>query len=277
MGRLNGKVAFVTGAARGQGRSHALRLAQEGADIIAIDIVSQMDSVPYPMARPEDLAETVKQVEALDRRIIASQADVRDYDALKAAVDDGVSQLGKLDIVSANAGIFSFGMMDELTDEQWDELQDVNLKGVWHTAKATIPHLRANGGGSMILTSSAAGLKAIPNIGHYVAAKHGVIGLMKTLALELAPQGIRVNTVNPTTVNTDMIQNAAAYELFAPDLPEAERTRETLSPRFESLNLLPIPWVEPVDISNAVLFLASDEARYITGVALPIDAGFLIK
>ena len=277
MGRLDGKVAFITGAARGQGRSHALRLAQEGADIIAIDIEGQITSVPYPMSTPDDMAETVRQIEALDRRIIATKADVRDFDAVKAALDDGVAQLGKLDIVSANAGIFSFGTMEELTETEWDELQDVNLKGVWHTAKAAIPHLRANGGGSMILTSSSAGVKAVPNIGHYVAAKHGVIGLMKTLALELANDMIRVNTVNPTSVDTDMIQNKATYELFAPDLPEAERTREVIGERFKAMNALPIPWVEAIDISNAVLFLASNEARYITGVVFPVDAGQLVK
>ncbi|MCU1481734.1 MAG: family mycofactocin-dependent oxidoreductase [Subtercola sp.] len=277
MGRLDGKVAFITGAARGQGRSHALRMAQEGADIIAIDIEDQMGTVPYDMATPADMQETVRLVEALDRRIIATKADVRDFDAVKAALDDGVAQLGKLDIVSANAGIFSFGTMEELTDLEWDELQDVNLKGVWHTAKAAIPHLRANKGGSMILTSSSAGVKAVPNIGHYVAAKHGVIGLMKTLALELAPDMIRVNTVNPTSVNTDMIQNAATAALFAPDLPVEERTREVLGERFKTMNAIPIPWVEPIDISNAVLFLASDEARYITGVVFPVDAGQLVK
>jgi SDR family mycofactocin-dependent oxidoreductase len=228
------------------------------------------------MSTPDDMAETVRQIEALDRRIIASQADVRDFDAVKAALDDGVAKLGKLDIVSANAGIFSFGTMEELTDDEWDQLVDVNMKGVWHTAKAAIPHLRANKGGSMILTSSSAGVKAVQNIGHYVAAKHGVIGLMKTLALELAPDMIRVNTVNPTSVNTDMIQNAAAYALFAPDLPEKERTQEVLAGRFQTMNAIPIPWVEPVDISNAVLFLASDEARYISGVVFPIDAGQLL-
>jgi SDR family mycofactocin-dependent oxidoreductase len=277
MGRLDGKVAFVTGAARGQGRSHALRMAQEGADIIAVDIASQLSTVPYDMSTPDDLAETVRQIEALDRRIVATQADVREYGALKSALDDGVAQLGKLDIVAANAGIFSFGLMENLTDEEWDELIGVNLTGVWHTAKAAIPHLRANGGGSMILTSSTAGLMAIPNIGHYVAAKHGVVGLMRTLALELAPDWIRVNSVHPTSVNTDMIQNAAAYELFASDLPVEERTKEVLGARFQTLNALPIPWVEPVDISNAVLWLASDEARYVTGVTLPVDAGSLIK
>jgi (+)-trans-carveol dehydrogenase len=276
VGRLDGKVAFVTGAARGQGRSHALRMAQEGADIIAIDILDQIGSVKYAMSTRADLDETVRQIEALDRRIVATKADVRDFGELKAALDDGVAQLGKLDIVSANAGIFGFDAAEDLTDETWDDVQDVNLKGVWHTAKAAIPHLRANGGGSMILTSSSAGVKSIANAGHYSAAKHGVIGLMKTLALELASDMIRVNTVNPTSVDTDMIQNAPTYALFAPDLPESERTRDALAPRFQTLNALPIPWIQPVDVSNAVLFLASDEARYITGVVLPVDAGQLV-
>jgi SDR family mycofactocin-dependent oxidoreductase len=276
-GRVAGKVAFITGAARGQGRSHAIRLAQEGADIIAVDLAGQIGSVPYAMSTPDDLAETVKEVEALDRRIVATQADVRDYGAVKAALDAGVAELGHLDIVSANAGIFSFGTLEELDETHWQDMLDVNLTGVWHAAKAAIPHLRANHGGSMILTSSTAGLMAIPNIGHYTAAKHGVVGLMRTLALELAPDFIRVNSVHPTGVDTDMIQNAAAYALFAPDLPEAERTRQVAAERFQTLNALPIPWVEPVDISNAVLWLASDESRYVTGVTLPIDAGSLLK
>jgi SDR family mycofactocin-dependent oxidoreductase len=277
-GRLEGKVAFVTGAARGQGRSHAIRMAQEGADIVAVDLVKQVATVPYPMSTPDDLTETVKEVEALDRRIVATEADVRDFGALKAALDEGVAQLGRLDIVSANAGIFSFGTLEELDEQTWQDMIDVNLTGVWHAAKAAIPHLKAGGrGGSIILTSSTAGLMAIPSIGHYTAAKHGVVGLMRTLALELAPDMIRVNSVHPTSVNTDMIQNAATYALFAPDLPENERTKEVLAPRFQELNALPIPWVEPVDISNAVLWLASDESRYVTGVTLPVDAGSLVK
>ena len=277
-GRVEGKVAFITGAARGQGRSHALTLAREGADIIAVDITKQIDTVPYPMATPDDLTETVNQVEALGRRIVAAQADVRDYDALKQALDEGVAELGRLDIVSANAGVFGFGTVQELAEQTWRDMIDVNLTGEWHAVKAAIPHLRAGGsGGSIILTSSTMGLKAEPNIGHYNSAKHGVVGLMRTLALELAPDMIRVNALAPTTVNTDMIHNSATYELFAPDLPAAERTREALAPRFQDLNALPIPWVEPADISNAVLFLASDEARYITGVALPVDDGQMIK
>jgi (+)-trans-carveol dehydrogenase len=277
-GRVEGKVAFITGAARGQGRSHAITLAREGADIIAVDICAQIGTVPYPMATPEDLAQTVKEVEATGRRIVATVADVRDYDAVKEALDDGVAQLGRLDIVSANAGISSYGRAEELAEQTWRDMIDVNLTGEWHAAKAAIPHLRAGGrGGSIILTSSTAGLKALQNLAHYVAAKHGVVGLMRTLALELAPDFIRVNTVNPTSVNTDMIQNAPTYALFAPDLPADERTREALIPRFESLNALPIPWVEPADISNAVLWLASDESRYVTGITLPVDAGSLDK
>ena len=164
MARLEGKVAFVTGAARGQGRSHAIRLAEEGADIIAVDIGSQIATVPFPMATPDDLAETVAEVEALDRRIVASQADVRDYDAVKAALDTGVAQLGRLDIVAANAGIVSFGTAEELTEQAWRDVIDVNLTGVWHTAKAAIPHLRAAGGGSIIITSSGAGLKGTASV-----------------------------------------------------------------------------------------------------------------
>jgi len=277
-GRVEGKVAFVTGAARGQGRSHAIRLAEEGADIIAIDLAAQVDSVPYAMATPDDLAQTVKEVEALDRRIVATQADVRDYGAVKAAVDDGVAQLGRLDIVAANAGIFSFGRADVLEEQTWQDMIDVNLTGVWHAAKAAIPHLKAGGnGGSIVLTSSTAGLMPFENMAHYTSAKHGVVGLMRVLAVELAPDFIRVNSVHPTTVNTDMIHNSATYELFSPDLTPEQRTREVIGERFQTLNALPIRWVEPRDISNAVLFLASDEARYITGITLPVDAGSLLK
>jgi (+)-trans-carveol dehydrogenase len=275
-GRVEGKVAFITGAARGQGRSHAIRLAQEGADIIAVDLCRQVGTVPYPMSTPDDLAQTVKEVEALDRRIVATQADVRDYDALKAAVDDGVAQLGRLDIVSGNAGIFSTGPLEDLTDESWRDMIDINLTGVWHTAKAAIGHLKAGGrGGSIILTSSAAGLMGFGNAGHYVSAKHGVVGLMRTLALELAPDNIRVNSLHPTNVDTDMIQNEAMYKLFAPD--KDHPTKADFEPLSRDMQLLPIPWVQAIDISNALLFLASDEARYITGVTLPVDAGVLTK
>jgi SDR family mycofactocin-dependent oxidoreductase len=276
-GRVAGKVAFITGAARGQGRSHAIRLAQEGADIIAVDILEDVPGIPYAGATEADLAETVKQVESLDRRIVATKADVRDFAALKAAVDDGVAQLGGLDIVSANAGIGTSPHKSwEIDDDTWQTMIDINLTGVWHAAKAAIPHLIEGGnGGSIILTSSAAGLQAYENIAHYVSAKHGVVGLMRTLALELAPYSIRVNSIHPTQVDTPMIQNEATYKLFRPDLEHP--TREDFAPASQSVNALPIPWVEPVDISNAVLFLASDEGRYITGVTLPVDAGTVIK
>jgi SDR family mycofactocin-dependent oxidoreductase len=278
VGRVEGKVAFITGAARGQGRSHAVRLAQEGADIIAVDLGTSVDGVPYPMGSRDDMAETVEEVEALGRRIISAQVDVRDYDALKAALDEGVAQFGRLDIVAANAGILSFGMADALCEQDWQSVIDVNLTGVWHTAKAAIPHMRNAGrGGSIILTSSYAGLKGVPNIAHYVAARHGVVGLMRTLALELGPHWIRVNSVHPGGVDTVMIQNEAVYALSAPELMAGERTKETMSERRKVLNVLPIPFVEPVDVSNAVLWLASDEARYVTGVALPIDGGSVIK
>ena len=276
-GRVEGKVAFITGAARGQGRSHAIRLAQEGADIIAIDLCRQIDTVPYPMSTPDDLAETVKEVEALDRRIAATEADVRDFAAVKAAVDEGVAQFGRLDIVSANAGISSIGGPSEsMSEQQWRDMIDTNLTGVWHTAKAAIPHIKAGGrGGSIILTSSAAGLMGYPNVSHYVSAKHAVVGLMRTLALELAADKIRVNSLHPTQVNTPMIMNEPTFKLFAPDNPNP--TMDDFTPISQAMNALPIPWVEPVDISNALLFLASDEGRYITGVTLPVDAGAVIK
>jgi (+)-trans-carveol dehydrogenase len=269
---LAGKVAFITGAARGQGRSHAVTLAAAGADIIAVDLCAQLDSVAYPLSTPEDLAETVRQVEALDRRIVARQADVRDTASLRAAVDEGVAELGRLDIVSANAGILSSGSLDQLDEKAWREMIDVNLSGVWRTTKVAIPHVLAGGrGGSIILTSSVAGLKSYPNVAHYVAAKHGVVGLMRTLAVELAPHRIRVNTVNPTQVDTDMIQNDVMYHLFVPD--EENPTKEQFAAASRDTGLLPVDWIESIDVSNALLFLASDAARYITGVALPVDAG----
>src|ERR1700753_2859607 len=241
-GRVAGKVAFITGAARGQGRSHAIRLAQEGADIIAVDLCEDVATVPYQGATEADLAQTVKEVEALDRRIIASKADVRNYAELKKAVDEGVAELGRLDIVSANAGIFSHAPTADITEEQWQTMLDINLSGVWRTAKATIPHLIEGGrGGSIIITSSVAGLKGAPNFGHYVSAKHGVVGLMRTLALQLGPYNIRVNTVNPTNVNTDMIQNEDLYRLFNPDAPSKEAFERVA----ETMQALPIPWVEP--------------------------------
>ncbi|WP_416959358.1 mycofactocin-coupled SDR family oxidoreductase [Streptomyces sp. Agncl-13] len=276
-GRVEGKVAFITGAARGQGRSHAVRLAQEGADIIAIDVCKQFDGVMFPMSTPEDLDETAEQVKALGRRVVAVQADVRDHDTLKAAVDDGVAELGRLDIVVANAGLGSTGAaLDVMAEKTWRDMIDVNLTGVWLTTKVSTPHIVAAGrGGSIVLTSSVGGLSAYPNVGHYVAAKHGVVGLMRTLAMELGAHNIRVNSIHPTQVNTPMVMHDGTYRMFRPDLENP--TIDDFAAVSQNLHLLPTPWMEPLDISNAVLFLASDEGRYITGVTLPIDAGALLK
>jgi (+)-trans-carveol dehydrogenase len=201
---------------------------------------------------------------------------VRDFEAVKAVVESGIEEFGRLDIVSANAGIASSGSAAELSEQSWQDMIDINLTGVWHTAKAAIPHLISGGqGGSIVLTSSAAGLQAYENVSHYVSAKHGVVGLMRSLALELAPHRIRVNSLHPTQVNTPMIMNDSIYRLFSPDLPNP--TADDFAPASQAMNALPIPWVEVEDITNAVLFLASDESRYITGVPLPIDAGAVIK
>lgn len=277
-GRLEGKVAFITGAARGQGRSHAVRLAQEGADIIAVDICENIDTVTpfYPLATEEELAETAAQVEALDRRIVARRADVRDLDQLQAVFDEGAVELGRVDIVVANAGIATYGLSWELTSEQWKDMIDVNLTGVFHTAKVAIPALiEAGNGGSIVFTSSIGGLKGIQHVAHYVAAKHGIVGLMRTMANELGQYKIRVNTVHPTNVDTIMIQNPGTYSMFAPGDPEP--TQDKAMAGFMSLNTLPVPWIDPVDISNAVLYLSSDEGRYVTGVTLPVDAGAYVK
>jgi (+)-trans-carveol dehydrogenase len=276
-GRVEGKVAFITGAARGQGRAHAVRLAQEGADIIAIDICKQIESVQIPLATPEDLAETADLVKGHNRRIVTAEVDVRDYDALKAAVDSGVEQLGRLDIIVANAGIGNGGAtLDKTSERDWQDMIDVNLAGVWKTVKAGVPHLLAGGGGgSIILTSSVGGLKAYPHTGHYVAAKHGVVGLMRTFAVELGQHRIRVNSVHPTNVNTPLFMNDGTMRLFRPDLKNPGP--DDMAVVAQMMHVLPVGWVEPEDISNAVLFLASDESRYVTGVALPIDAGSMLK
>ena len=270
MGKLEGKVAFITGAARGQGRSHAIRLAQEGADIIAIDLCQQIGSVAYPMSTPDDLAETAKQVEALDRRIFTAQADVRDASALKEAFDAGTAELGPVDIVLANAGIAPMPI-DEQHDA-WQDVIDVNLTGVFNTVEIAIPSMIERGqGGAIVLTSSTAGITGIggPTRGGlgYTAAKHGVVGLMRSYANILAPHSIRVNTVHPTGVNTPMIVNEVMQEFFAQD-PQMGNALA---------NALPVAMVEPVDISNAIAWLVSDDARYVTGVTLPVDAGFSNK
>ncbi|BBX01412.1 3-ketoacyl-ACP reductase [Mycolicibacterium moriokaense] len=277
-GRVEGKVAFISGAARGQGRSHAVRLAEEGADIIAVDVCKRISSqTDIPAATPDDLAETADLVKNLNRRIVTAEVDVRDYDALKSVVDSGVEQLGRLDIVVANAGIGNGGAtLDKTSEDDWTDMIDVNLAGVWKTVKAAVPHLLSGGrGGSIILTSSVGGLKAYPHTGHYIAAKHGVIGLMRTFAVELGQHSIRVNAVCPTNVNTPLFMNEGTMKLFRPDLENPGPDDLAVAAQF--MHVLPVGWVEPVDVSNAVLFLASDESRYITGLPVTVDAGSMLK
>jgi len=276
-GRVEGKVAFVSGAARGQGRSHAVRLAQEGADIIAVDICRPVDNVVYPAATPADLAETAELVKGYDRLIVAAEVDVRDYDALKAAVDSGVEQLGRLDIIVANAGIGNGGnKLHKIRENIWQDMIDINLSGVWKTVKAGVPHILAGErGGSIVLTGSVGAHKALAHTGHYIAAKHGVVGLMRAFAVELGQHRIRVNSVHPSQVNTPMTMNDVTFKLFRPDLENPGP--DDFAPFSQMMHTLPVPWVEATDISNAVLFLASDESRYVTGVSLPVDAGALLK
>lgn len=271
MGRLDGKAALITGGARGQGRSHALTFAREGAEIIVCDVAVQLPTAPYPLASEEDLTDTARMVEDLGRRCLA----VRDSDQMREVVERGVSEFGRLDILVANAGIESFGKAWELTDEQWDEMVAVNLSGVWKSCRAVVPHMIERRSGVILMTSSIAGLKGLANQAHYCAAKHGVVGLMRSLAIELAPYGIRVNTVHPSSVDTPIIKNQAMYTLFSRGKQDA--TLEEVTPAFRELNLLDAPWIEPQDTSNAMLWLASDEARYVTGVALPVDAGLMAK
>ena len=276
MGKLDGKVAVVTGAGRGQGRAHAVRLAADGADIIAVDICAPIETVPYDLSSADDLQETVALVEKLDRRIVASQADVRDREALGSAVQDGIAQLGRLDIIVGNAGIWSNAPFVDMADQMYHDMIDVQLYGNYNLCKVTVPHLIEQGaGGSIILISSTAGMRGFPNQVHYNVAKHGVIGLMRSLANELAPHFIRVNTVHPSSVNTKMIQNETIWNAFAPGVENP--TVDDFGDTFTAMNLLPIPWMEPSDISGAVAWLASDDSRYVTGVTLPVDAGFLAK
>ncbi|OCB07990.1 3-ketoacyl-ACP reductase [Mycolicibacterium porcinum] len=275
MGNLDGKVAFITGAARGQGRSHAVTLASEGAAIIGVDICADIPSNGYPMASREELDETVALVEAAGGKMIASVADVRDFHALKAALDAGVEQFGRLDIVLANAGIATMAFR-ELTIEEdlemWTDVVDVNLVGSFHTAKAAIPHLIEGGrGGSIVFTSSTAGLRGFGGLQGgglgYAASKHGIVGLMRTLANALAPHSIRVNTVHPTAVNTMMAVNPA-MTAFLENYPDG-------GPHLQ--NPMPVSLLEPQDITAAISYLVSDAAKYVTGVTLPVDAGFTNK
>ena len=271
MGKLTGKVALISGGARGQGRSHAVHFAREGADIVTFDVCKDIPTVPYPMATAADLAETVRLVEALDRRIIARRADVRESTQIDAVVAETLEVFGHIDIVVANAGIQSVAPAWTLREAEWHDVIDVNLSGVWRTVKAVVPAMLARGrGGSIILISSFAGLHALPNLVHYTAAKHGVTGLAKAFAVELAPHGIRVNSVHPATVRTPMIDNKFFIDVV---VGSGGRTLADVAPQMQHLYALPVPWMEVEDISRALVVLGSDESRYITGIALPIDAG----
>lgn len=280
MGRVEGKVAFVTGAARGQGRSHAVRLAEEGADIIAVDRCQDFESIGYPMATPEDLKETARLVEAQGRRIVTAQADVSDGGQLRAALGRGIAELGKVDIVIAQAGVA--GMHGEPPMQAWSDVIDTNLIGTINAIQAALPHLAE--GASIIATGSTAAMMnfgTVDNPGEnpggmaYVFSKRALSDYVHNLALNLAPRGIRANVVHPTNCNTDMLQSEPMYKSFRPDLQQP--TRADAEPAFAVQQAMRIPYVESVDISNAVLFLASDEARYVTGMQLRVDAGGYLK
>jgi SDR family mycofactocin-dependent oxidoreductase len=263
-GRTSGKVVLITGAARGQGRSHAVRLAREGADIIALDRCQDLEPISYPMATPADLDETARLVEAAGGRVVTAQVDVRDPEAMQAAVDDGVTRLGGLDIVVANAGVCSIQRWDEVTPEVWDTVIGINLTGAWNTAVASIPHLLEAGRGSIILISSVAGLKGQPFLAPYVASKHGLVGIMRVLANELASHHIRANSIHPTGVNTPMLVGLGGL---------TERIEASPDTGSIFLNSLPVDVLAPEDVSDAVVYLASEESRFVTGLTLTVDAG----
>jgi SDR family mycofactocin-dependent oxidoreductase len=276
MGLLDGKVAFITGLARGQGRSHAVTLAREGCDIIGLDLCRKLESTPYEGSNPEDLAETHRLIEELGRRAIFTQADVRDYDAVKRAFDAGLEALGRVDIVIPNAGICAGGMTWEITEDAWREMLDINLTGPWHTVKAALPTMIEQGdGGAIVFIGSTESLKGQQNTSSYAAAKHGITGLMTSLALEVGRYNIRVNSINPGCVDTRMIHNPYVWGLFRPDLEQP--TRESVEEAFADACVLPVPWIEPADVSRAILYLVAETGRYVTATTQVIDAGFLLK
>ncbi|OBJ43911.1 3-ketoacyl-ACP reductase [Mycolicibacterium mucogenicum] len=276
MGQLDGKVAFITGVARGQGRSHALTLAREGASIIGLDMCGKPTTTAYPGTTEEDLQETVRLVKDAGGQIFVDIADTRDYKAVKDVFDRGLAQFGRIDIVVPNAGICSGAKTWEIEPEDWREMVDINLNGVFHTVKAAVPAMIAqNQGGAIVFIGSTEALKGAENISSYAASKHGVTGLMTSLARELGQYNIRVNSVNPTCVDTDMINNDFVYGLFRPDLDKP--SRDDVIDTFSGTHILPVPWMQPQDVSNAILYLVTDPGRYITATPLVIDAGFMIK
>jgi hypothetical protein len=262
-------VVFITGAARGQGRAHAIRLAREGADIIALDICAPVSGcIPYPAATPKDLAETVRAVKAEGRKILAREVDIRDGAAVRQLVTDGLEQFGRLDILVANAGVLSWGRIWELTDEQWETVIGVNLSGTWRTVRAAVPAMiEAGNGGSIVVVSSSAGLKATPGNGHYSASKHGLVGLTNALALELSEFGIRVNSIHPYSVGTPMIDSDLMMQVFA------EHPHYVHS--FGPMPLQPSGFMTPDEVSDVVVWLAGDGSGTLTGAQIPVDKGVL--
>ncbi|GAC1425989.1 MAG: mycofactocin-coupled SDR family oxidoreductase [Ktedonobacteraceae bacterium] len=275
--RFQDRTVFITGAAHGMGRSHALAFAREGARLVLCDACRQYETIPYPLATPEELAALASDIEALGCRVIAEQVDVTNLSAMQALADRARTELGPIDIVVANAGVYSFASSWELTEAQWDETVNVCLKGVWIACKVAIPHMLDRQSGKIVCISSTAGQKGMANLAHYVAAKHGVLGLVKTLAIELAQYDINVNAICPTSVNTAMCNNQALYDIFAGGSgPNA--THEYMLQLMNQLNLFPNrDLLPPEAISNVVLWLASEEARHMTGCALPVDAGYWTK
>ena len=275
--RFQDRIVLITGAARGMGRSHALAFAREGAHLVLCDACRQYSSVPYPLAQPAELASLASEIEQMGRPVLAAQVDVTDLAAMQALAERAQHELGPIDIVIANAGVYSFAPSWELTEEQWDETVNVDLKGVWITCKVCIPQMLSRRSGKIICISSTAGLKGMANLAHYVAAKHGVLGLVKTLAIELAPYNINVNAICPTSVDTAMCRNQALYDVFAGGSGPLA-THEHMLDLMNQLNLFPDRNLLPPEaISAVVLWLASDEARHLTGCALPVDAGYLTR
>ena len=269
MGRFDGKVAFITGAARGQGRAHAVAFAHEGASLALIDICDEFDWTPYEGAAASDLQETVRLCEEQGAKVLVDHVDVRDFPAMQAFADRAVAEYGKVDIVVANAGIFGNTPIAEQAPEMFSEMIDVNLKGVFHTIRVVLPGMIERRYGRVIATGSVCSLIGFENVGHYVAAKHGVAGLIKSIAREVGRHGVTANYVVPNGVGTKMIRNEATYRLMNPDNPTEEGSLAT----FAAMNPIPLPWVEPEDVSKVVLFLASDEARYTTGAMMKVDLG----
>jgi (+)-trans-carveol dehydrogenase len=275
--RFQGQVVFISGAARGMGRAHALAFAREGASLVLCDACRQYDSVPYPLPHPRELAQLATEIEGMGASCIAGQVDVTDLAAMQALAEQAAERLGPIDIVVANAGLYSFAPSWELSEQQWDETINVDLKGTWITCKVCIPGMLARSGGKIICIASTAAHKGMANLAHYVAAKHGVLGLVKTLAIELAPYNVNVNAVCPTSVDTSMCRNQALYDVFAGG-PGPQATHEHMLELMNQLNLFgDRDLLPPEAISAAVLWLASQEARHVTGCALPVDAGYLTR